>query len=102
MGSIYLPESASNARKRDAARARQNRAEIIRELSWGRVSRRDLIKWGLFTSAGLLAPVGGLNPLSVRRPPAAAASRAAHSPAPRRSSSRCRASTSCRATASPT
>ena len=62
MSNFYLPWNASNARKRDAERARQNRAEIIRELSWGRVSRRDLIKWGLFTSAGLLAPVGGLNP----------------------------------------
>jgi len=62
MSNFYLPWNASNARKRDAERARQNRAEIIRELSWGRVSRRDLMKWGLFTSAGLLAPVGGLNP----------------------------------------
>ena len=62
MSNFYLPWNASNARKRDAERARKNRAEIIRELSWGRVSRRDLIKWGLFTSAGLLAPVGGLNP----------------------------------------
>ena len=62
MGSIYLPESASKARQRDAENARRNRAEIVRELSWGRVSRRDLIKWGLFTSAGLLAPIGGLNP----------------------------------------
>ena len=60
MGSIYLPESASKARQRDAENARRNRAEIVRELSWGRVSRRDLIKWGLFTSAGLLAPIGGL------------------------------------------
>jgi FtsP/CotA-like multicopper oxidase with cupredoxin domain len=62
MGSIYLPESASKALQRDAEEARRNRAEIVRELSWGRVSRRDLIKWGLFTSAGLLAPIGGLNP----------------------------------------
>jgi FtsP/CotA-like multicopper oxidase with cupredoxin domain len=62
MGSIYLPESASKARQRDAENARRNRAEIVRELSWGRVSRRDLLKWGLFTSAGLLAPIGGLNP----------------------------------------
>ena len=62
MSNFYLPWNASNARKRDAERARQNRAEIVRELSWGRVSRRDLIKWGLFTSAGLLAPIGGLNP----------------------------------------
>jgi len=62
MGFIYLPWNASNARQRDAERARQNRAEIVRELSWGRVSRRDLIKMGLFTGAGMLARVGGLNP----------------------------------------
>jgi FtsP/CotA-like multicopper oxidase with cupredoxin domain len=62
MSRIYLPSNASGARQRDAERARQNRAEIVRELSWGRVSRRDLIKWGLFTSAGMLAPIGGLNP----------------------------------------
>jgi FtsP/CotA-like multicopper oxidase with cupredoxin domain len=62
MSRIYLPSTASKARQRDAERARQNRAEIVRELSWGRVSRRDLIKWGIFTGAGLLAPIGGLNP----------------------------------------
>ncbi len=45
-----------------AERARAHRVEIVRELSWGRISRRDLIKWGLFTSAGALAPIGGLNP----------------------------------------
>ena len=59
---LYLPANASKARLRDAERARRNRQEIVRELSWGRVSRRDLVKWGLFTSAGLLAPIGGLNP----------------------------------------
>jgi FtsP/CotA-like multicopper oxidase with cupredoxin domain len=63
MRHLYLSGNASKARVRHAERARQNRAEIVRELSWGRVSRRDLIKWGLFTSAGLLAPIGGLNPL---------------------------------------
>ena len=62
MAHMYLPWNASKARQREAQRARENRAEIIRELSWGRVSRRDLIKWGLFTSAGLLAPISGLNP----------------------------------------
>ena len=60
--SIYLPRNASKARLRDAERARQNRAEIVRELSWGRVSRRDLLKWGLFSGAGALAMKGGLNP----------------------------------------
>ena len=62
MSRIYLPDDASRARVREAERARKNRAEIVRELSWGRVSRRDLLRWGLFTGAGLLAPIGGLNP----------------------------------------
>jgi FtsP/CotA-like multicopper oxidase with cupredoxin domain len=62
MSEIYLPCNASKARLREAEHARKNRAEIVRELSWGRISRRDLIKWGLFTGAGVLAPIGGLNP----------------------------------------
>ena len=62
MSRIYLPSTASGARLREAEHARRNRAEIVRELSWGRISRRDLIKMGLFTGAGLLAPIGGLNP----------------------------------------
>ena len=60
---IFLPKNASKARIRAAENARKNRAEIVRELSWGRISRRDLLKLGLFTSAGMLAPIGGLNPL---------------------------------------
>src|SRR5258705_3253538 len=66
MSAIYLPEHASGARIRQAERARDNRREIIRERSWGRVTRRDLFKWGLFTSAGLLAPINGLNPFIPR------------------------------------
>jgi len=66
MSRIYLPWNASKARLRDAEHARKNRAEIVRELSWGRVSRRDLIKMGIFTGAGLLAPIGGLNPFQSR------------------------------------
>src|SRR3954463_3987379 len=62
MSRIYLPWNASKARLRDAEHARRNRVEIVRELSWGRVSRRELIKMGLFTTAGMLAPIGGLNP----------------------------------------
>src|SRR4051812_47744577 len=60
--SIYLPRNASKARLRDAERARRNRQEIVRELSWGRVSRRDLLKWGLFSGAGVLAAKSGLSP----------------------------------------
>src|SRR2546422_1898089 len=62
MSVVYLPEGASRARIREAERARANRQEIVRELSGGRISRRDLVKWGRCTSAGLHAPIGGLNP----------------------------------------
>jgi FtsP/CotA-like multicopper oxidase with cupredoxin domain len=62
MSRIYLPWSASKARVREAEDARKNRAEIVKAMSWGQVSRRDLIKMGLFTGAGLLAPIRGLNP----------------------------------------
>jgi manganese oxidase len=62
MSRIYLDEHASRARLRAAQDARRNRAEIVKAQSWGQVSRRDLVKWGLFTTAGLLAPIGGLNP----------------------------------------
>ena len=62
MSGIYLPAKASRARLKEAAAARENRHEIVRALSWGHVSRRDLLKYGLFTGAGLLAPIRGLNP----------------------------------------
>src|SRR5258705_241268 len=63
---VYLPPNASRARIIEAESARENGREIIRERSWGRVSRRDLFKWGLFASAGLLAPINGLNPFIPR------------------------------------
>jgi FtsP/CotA-like multicopper oxidase with cupredoxin domain len=59
---IYLPLNASKARLREAETARRNRAEIVKVSSQGQVSRRELFKWGLFTAAGLLAPIRGLNP----------------------------------------
>jgi len=59
---MYLPLHASKARLKEAENARNNRIEIVKALSQGQVSRRDLIKWGLFTTAGLLAPIHGLNP----------------------------------------
>jgi manganese oxidase len=62
MGGLFLTSKDSRARLRAAEQARRNRAEIVRELSWGRVTRRDLIKMGLFTAGGVLAPIGGLNP----------------------------------------
>src|SRR5215813_10259187 len=59
---IYLPLNASKARQREAEDARKNRVEIVKAWSQGQVSRRELFKWGLFTTAGLLAPIRGLNP----------------------------------------
>ncbi|HEY0564009.1 MAG TPA: multicopper oxidase domain-containing protein [Terriglobales bacterium] len=61
-GPVYLPEGASNARVREAQNARNNRAEINRAFTHGKISRRDMVKMGLMTSAGLLIPAHGLNP----------------------------------------
>src|SRR5215831_9072390 len=60
--SIWLSEHSDKRRIRDAENARQNRAEITKALSHGQIRRRDLVKWGLFTSAGIMLPIGGLNP----------------------------------------
>jgi manganese oxidase len=62
MSYIYLPKGGSKARLRDAENARKNRAEILKAYSQGKVTRRELIKWGLITSAGAIAPIGGLSP----------------------------------------
>src|SRR2546425_6305171 len=57
---MYLPGRASRARVREAENARRNRAEILKAWSQGQVSRRDLIKMGLFTTAGTLVLQNGL------------------------------------------
>lgn len=59
---FWLREDSDPRRLRDAENARKNRQEITAALSHGQIKRRDLVKWGLFTSAGILAPIGGLNP----------------------------------------
>src|SRR5437667_5344583 len=59
---FFLSSKASKARLREAEAARKNRWEIIKAHSHGKVTRRDLIKMGLFTSAGLLLPIRGLSP----------------------------------------
>ena len=59
---FFLTENSSKARLKEAENARKNRAEIVKAYSQGKVSRRDLIKRGLITTAGLLAPIHGLNP----------------------------------------
>jgi manganese oxidase len=59
-----LQRNASRARIKEAHEARKNRLEIVKALSRGQVSRRELIKWGLFTTPGLLAPIRGLSPFA--------------------------------------
>src|SRR2546423_4325794 len=59
---IFLPKNASRLALKAARQAQDERRGIIKALSHGKVSRRDLIKMGLFTGAGLLAPIRGLNP----------------------------------------
>src|SRR5262245_2430440 len=59
---MYISEKASRIRQREAQRARDNRAEIVKARSIGQISRRDLIRWGIFTSSGLLVCKNGLSP----------------------------------------
>jgi manganese oxidase len=61
---VYLSSKASRARLREAENARKNRREIVQAYSWGQISRRDLIKWGLVSAGGLLLPINGLSPFS--------------------------------------
>ncbi len=61
---MYIDEKASPRRQREARNARKNRAEIVRALSIGEITRRDLYKWGLFTATGLLALKNGLSPFA--------------------------------------
>lgn len=61
---MYLSKDASRARVREAENARKNRGEIVKALSTGEVTRRELFKWGIFTSAGVLAEINGLSPFA--------------------------------------
>jgi FtsP/CotA-like multicopper oxidase with cupredoxin domain len=59
---FFLSEKSSKARIREAENARKNRAEILKAFSQGKVTRRELVKMGLITAGGALAPIHGLNP----------------------------------------
>ncbi len=59
---MYLPKKVSKLWLREAQNARSNRLEIVKARSIGQISRRDLLKWGLFTAGGALAWKQGLNP----------------------------------------
>ena len=59
---MYLPKKSSKGRIKEAEHARNNRLDIIKALSHAQITRRDLFKWGIFTSLGALAWKQGLNP----------------------------------------
>ncbi len=61
---MYLSRKASRARQREAENARRNRAEIVKARSLGQVTRRELIKMGIFTAGGLLVAKNGLSPFA--------------------------------------
>ena len=61
---MYLSSKVSRARLRAAQRARDNRAEIIKARSIGQITRRDLFRWGIVTTGGLLACKNGLSPFA--------------------------------------
>jgi FtsP/CotA-like multicopper oxidase with cupredoxin domain len=61
---MYLTGKVSRIRQREAQRARENRAEIVKARSLGQVTRRDLIRWGILTTAGALALKNGLSPFA--------------------------------------
>ncbi len=61
---MYISNKASRIRQKEAQNARNNRAEIVKALSQGQITKRELFKWGLYTSAGLLAAKNGLSPFA--------------------------------------
>jgi manganese oxidase len=61
---LYLSRSASRARLREAENARWNRQDILRAWSHGQISRRDLVKLGLFTAAGTIILKNGISPFA--------------------------------------
>src|SRR5215467_10074348 len=61
---MYISKNASRIRQREAQNARNNRAEIVKALSLGQITRRDLYKWGLLTTSGIIACKNGLSPLA--------------------------------------
>ena len=60
--SIFLTGKTSKSRLREAENAQRNRREILKAIADGQVSRRELIKWGLFTAGGVIAMKNGLSP----------------------------------------
>jgi FtsP/CotA-like multicopper oxidase with cupredoxin domain len=60
--SFFLSDKESKRRLKEAENARKNRLEILKSWSQGQISRRDLLKWGLFSAGGVLLAKQGLSP----------------------------------------
>src|ERR1700710_1018458 len=61
---MYLSPKASPERQREAQNARDNRAEVVKALGQGQITRRDLYKWGIFTATGALMLKNGFSPFA--------------------------------------
>ena len=61
VNAMFISRKASRARQREAENARNERLEIVKALSQGQITRRELIKWGLISAAGVLLPIRGLS-----------------------------------------
>ena len=59
---MWLPSKSSKFRLRQAENARRNRQEILKAWSQGQISRRELLKWGVFSMGGVLVAKSGLSP----------------------------------------
>jgi FtsP/CotA-like multicopper oxidase with cupredoxin domain len=61
---MYLPFSMSRIRQREAQNARNNRAEIVKALADGEITKRDLLRMGIYTAGGLIVAKHGLSPFA--------------------------------------
>jgi FtsP/CotA-like multicopper oxidase with cupredoxin domain len=61
---MYLNRKSSRRRLAEAESARRVRAEIVKALSQGKITRRELIRWGLVTAGGALLMKNGLSPFA--------------------------------------
>ena len=61
---MYIETDASHRRIAEAQNARDNRAEIVKALASGHISRRDLFRWGIFSASGLFMYKNGLSPFA--------------------------------------
>lgn len=60
---MFLDKSnASPMRIREAEQARENRLEIVKAVSHGEITKRDLFRWGLYSASGVIAAKHGLSP----------------------------------------